>query len=266
MFRKPGSAIVKLLTKNLEKQIKSLYRKKTRYEENLCVCEGLRACRELYVARPDLISYGVTTEDFNVSEFSNLDFYFLPNNKFEKISSTINSQGIIFIAKIPVSIKLLLNSSFQILLDKVADPGNFGTILRTAASVGLKELCYIEGSVDPYSEKTIRSAVAAQFRLNLVKYTDSSSALNVLSQSGYERFYRAEPSGGVSCFEEQELFNKSVIIFGNEATGSEELKGTIPLNIPMPGKFESINVAQAATVILFEAVRRKIICETKHYG
>lgn len=250
---------MKLLSNNLEKLINSLYRKKTRYEEGLCICEGLRACRELYTGRPDLISFGVTAENFNTSEFQDLDFYILPKNKFEKISSTINSQGIILIAKIPQNTSFQHNAQFHILLDRIADPGNFGTILRTAVSVGLKNVCYTEGSVDPYSEKTIRSALAAQFKLSLEKYKNLSSALDVLSQSGYKRFYRTEPSAGVSCFEEHELFNKSVIIFGNEATGSQELKGTIALNIPMPGKFESINVAQAATVILFEAVRRKIM-------
>ena len=152
-----------------------------------------------------------------------------------------------------------ISSPFVLVLDRIADPGNFGTILRTCASVGLKEVWYSESSVDPYSEKTIRSALGSQFSLNLFQYRDVNLLVENLRKKGYDKVFRTEPAGGESCFEAKALFNKSVIVFGNEANGIKEVKDSMPVNIPMPGKFESLNVAQSVTVILFEAVRRKVL-------
>jgi RNA methyltransferase, TrmH family len=247
----------KILTKNQEKFISSLYRRKKRYEHGLCICEGLRACQELYQTNKDLIEFAVLRDDIPSLEFKDIDLYTLPKEKFEKLSATVKTQGILFIAKIPpVEQEKELNQDFYLLLDRIADPGNFGTILRTASAIGLKEIWYSAGTVDPFSEKTIRSALAAQFRLKFVEYTNINNAVTTLKERGVKHIYRTEPSGGESCFKAEKLFNNSAIIFGNEAGGLDEIENTIPLNIPMPGKFESLNVAQAVTVILFEYVRR----------
>ena len=249
---------MELLSKRQEKLIKSLSRRKNRYELGLCLCEGLRACLELFQTNPSLIEFALVSEDFDTSEFSGVDFYIVPQSKFQKLTATVNSQGILFVVKIPdAESKDDERQSYYILLDRIADPGNLGTILRTASSVGLKEIWYSKGSVDPFSEKTIRSAMAAQFRLNLVEYDNLQKAICMLRERGVDKVFRTEPSGGESCFMAEKLFNNSAIIFGNEAGGLEEIENTIPLNIPMPGKIESLNVAQAVTVILFESVRRK---------
>ena len=245
-----------VLTKNQEKLITSLYRRKKRYEHGLCICEGLRACRELYQTNRDLIEFALVRDDINLDDFENIDIYILPKDKFEKLSATVNTQGILFITKIPNNQEIIIEQDFYIVLDKIADPGNFGTILRTASAIGLKEIWYSAGTVDPFSEKTIRSALAAQFRLKFVEYTDVDEAVKILKGRGVDNIFRTEPAGGESCFKAEKLFENSAIIFGNEAGGLDEIKNTIPLNIPMPGKFESLNVAQAVTVILFEYVRR----------
>jgi len=247
-------------SKNQEKLVRGLYKKKKRLEHKLCICEGLRSCRELYNFRPEIIKFAVAVNNIDVEYFKGIDFYLLDKSAFEKISATVSTQGIIFIVEIPEKIiEDMLNVPFIFVLDKIADPGNFGTILRTCAAVGLRDIWYSKGSVDPYSEKTIRSALSAQFTLNLHEYDSLSSLLASADKNGYNSIYRTEPINGKNCFEEGKLFKKSVIIFGNEANGVEEIKNSIPLNIPMPGGFESLNVAQAVTVILFEAVRRKIL-------
>ncbi|MCP4178988.1 MAG: RNA methyltransferase [bacterium] len=247
-------------SKNQEKLVRSLNKKKKRLEHNLCLCEGLRACRELYNFRPEIIKFAVALNSTDIEYFKNIDFCILEKSAFEKISTTVTSQGIIFIVEIPEKpIEDRLTVPFIFVLDRIADPGNFGTILRTCAAVGLKEIWYSKGSVDPYSEKTIRSALSAQFTLNMHEYDSLSTLLAYADDNGYNNIYRTEPINGKSCFEEGKLFDKSIIIFGNEANGVEEITNSIPLNIPMPGGFESLNVAQAVTVILFEAVRRKIL-------
>ena len=249
---------MKLLTKSQEKLINSLNRRKKRKEHGLCICEGYRACKELYSFRPELIKFGLKLEDTDITEFNDIEFYSLPQNKFEKLTSTVNSQGIIFITEIPKFTTDNINVPFVVLLDRIADPGNFGTILRTCLAVGLTEIWYSAGTVDPFSDKTIRSALSAQFKLNLREFENLSDTVKELKSKGFNKFFRTEPAGGENCFKVEGLFDKSVIVFGNEASGVEEIESSIPLHIPMPGGFESLNVAQSVTVILFEAVRRKI--------
>ena len=225
----------------------------------MCVCEGLRACRELYALRPDLIEFGIAMNEIDHSMFKGVSFFVIEKHLFEKLSTTINTQGIILISKIPeCPCPEQVGSLFALVLDRLGDPGNFGTILRTCASVGLNDVWYSADSVDPYSEKTIRSALSAQFALTLHRYEEINTLILKLKSLGYYKVFRTEPAGGKSCFHEEKLFDKSVIIFGNEANGIKEIASSVPINIPMPGKFESLNVAQAVTVVLFEAVRRKI--------
>ncbi len=259
----------KQLTKGQEKLILSLSRRKKRKQHGLCVCEGLRACGELYASQPDLIQYGVIPERLKtetqnlaslLSSFTKVDFYFLPDNRFERLTSTVNSQGILLVAAIPTHTEASCTElPFILVLDRIADPGNFGTIMRTALSVGLTELWYSAGTVDPFSEKTIRSALGAQFRLKLREFEDLPLLVERLRKQGFNTVYRTEPAGGESCFEAKGLFDKSIIVFGNEASGVENIENSVPLHIPMPGGFESINVAQAVTVILFDAVRRNFL-------
>ncbi len=73
---------------------------------------------------------------------------------------------------------------------------------------------------------------------------------------GFSAIYRSAPARGANVFREPDLFDRSVIVLGNEGGGVGAIAGSIDLNIPMPGDAESLNVAQAATVILFEYVRR----------
>ena len=143
------------------------------------------------------------------------------------------------------------------MLDRVADPGNFGTILRTARAAGLHEIVIVKGGVDPFGEKSMRSGMGAQFAMGIRKYDSLADAAEQLKNLGVKTFYRTEPAGGNSVFKETDLYQNSAVILGNEANGAAPLEGAVPLVIPMPGSAESLNVAQAGTVVLFEYVRRR---------
>ena len=145
---------------------------------------------------------------------------------------------------------------FALVLDRVGDPGNFGTILRTARAVGLHEVWLTRGTADPFSDKVVRSASGAQFALKIRYGGDLPELAADLRKLGVKTCYRTLPASGGNVFLEPDLFDRSAIILGCEATGVAELENSRGLNIPMPGDAESLNVAQAATVILFEYVRR----------
>ncbi|MDD5697135.1 MAG: RNA methyltransferase [Victivallaceae bacterium] len=236
--------------------IKSLYTRHGRKKTGLCVCEGLRCCRELLQAAPELVRFTVCREalcpDFELSPVC----YEISDREFSQLAATIHAQGILCVAASPAFAGASPTDDFLPVLDRVGDPGNFGTILRTVRAAGLTELWYTEGSVDPFNDKTIRAATAAQFSLRLRGFPDLDTLAETAREYGYRAFYLTDPHAGVNLFTEPELYTKSVIIIGSEAHGVGEVTGAKRVTIPMPGRFESLNAAQAATVFLFEYVRR----------
>ena len=138
----------------------------------------------------------------------------------------------------------------------ILDPGNVGTILRTARAAGLREVWTTRGCADAYSDKVVRSASGAQFALAVREYGTLDESVALLRAKGFHRIFRTAPGGGRSVFTEPELFTDSVVVLGSEGAGAGEISGAVNVLIPMPGDAESLNVAQAATVILFEHVRR----------
>ena len=247
-----------LLSTRLESIIKSIYRRHGRRKYGLCACEGERCCRELLTNRPELIEFALCSEDYQ-GTCAPPALIRVPPKKFRELTNTVSSQGILLVAKVPN----LKNSArqapppdpFLVILDKISDPGNLGTILRTSLGVGLRELWVTAGSADPFNDKVIRAAMGAQFRLELREFDSLAEAVGELRRYGYQRIFRTDPHQGRNCFREKELFTRSGLIFGSEAQGAAAIPDAIPLHIPMPGNIESLNVAQALTVILFEFVK-----------
>jgi len=142
----------------------------------------------------------------------------------------------------------------RVLLEDVQDPGNLGTILRSAAAAGVGEVFLSKGCVDAYSSKVLRSGMGAHFALAIHEDTDLSVVLNefegakvVTALDGAVSLYTVDLTGPVA------------FVFGNEGSGvSAELQALAParVKIPMPGQAESLNVAMAATICLFERVRQ----------
>jgi len=249
-----------VLTKNQEKLIRSLYSRHGRKKYNMCICEGIRACGELISAAPDLLHFAVKSDEIHIHDmFNDIDFITVSQQVMQKLSSTVASQGILIVANKPDPSRYPPpEDPFVVILDGVADPGNMGTIIRTVKAVGLKELWLTPGATDPFGAKVIRSAMAGQFHLNIRSFQNLQEAACELRKFGYDNIWRTDCHKGTSIFETENLFAKSAIIFGGEAAGAKELESSQAITIPMPGNSESINVAQAATVCLFEAVRRGI--------
>ena len=238
--------------------LKALLTRGGRKRSGCCRCEGVRAVEELLDRRGDLIDFIVATER-GISamnrELPNLRL--LSEEEFSEYSDTLNSQGIIAVARIPESPDTEVTGNFILALDQLGDPGNFGTIARTYRAIGGAELWYTKGSVDPWCDKAIRSGMGAQFALNVRKFDDLPSLCDFAEKSGYPTIYIADPHKGESCFAAEKLFDKSVLVIGGEANGVSMFpENALSVMIPMPGNYESLNAAQAATVLLLESVRR----------
>ena len=150
------------------------------------------------------------------------------------------------------------NNAPVIILDRVQDPGNMGTVIRTADAVGALGVILLEGCVDAYSPKVVRASMGSLFHLPVVQDVFPEEALTWCYRHGYEP--AATAMKGAANLYKTDISKKMAFIFGNEANGvSEELQAAAEtrLFIPMTGLAESMNVAMAAGIILFEGLRQR---------
>lgn len=146
----------------------------------------------------------------------------------------------------------------MIVLAGVRDPGNAGTVLRSALAAGADAAVFGTGSVDPYHPKTVRAGAGALFRLPLVRGIETGSALGTLKAAGFQ-LVGADASAEGS-YTELDMTGRVALVIGNEAWGlPPEVSASIDrfVSIPMPGPAESLNVGIAGALLLFEAVRQR---------
>lgn len=238
--------------------LRSLSTRGGRKRSGCCRCEGVRAVGELLSKAPELVRFVAgTPRGFEAFGSTPGNARLISEEILSEITETVNSQGIVAAADAPCPAEGAVQGPFILALDQLNDPGNFGTIARTFRAIGGAELWYTKGSVDPWCDKAIRSGMGAQFSLRLRKFEDLPELVRSAAALGFANAFIADPHDGESCFTAPQLFDKSVIIIGSEANGVTcHPEGTKNVIIPMPGDYESLNAAQAATVLLLEHVRR----------
>ena len=247
-----------MLSKRERSLLRALGTRGGRKRSDFCRCEGVRSVREVIEKRPELVEFVVATRRGAAALGAPaLRLETIDEEEFSLFSETVNSQGVIALVKIPEEPQEPPTGDFILVLDQIGDPGNFGTMARTFLAVGGRELWLTKGTVDPWCDKAIRSGLAAQFMLNCRHFDDLHTLAAAAAKHGYKKVFYADPHGGENCFSCADLYDRSLIIIGGEANGSTDLPhSTRSVTIPMPGNYESLNAAQAATVLLVEAVRR----------
>lgn len=245
------------LTRAQQSLLRSLYTRHGRKKSGLCVAEGVRSVGEMCAAIPDAIEFFVCLPGVR-PPVDCAPVYEVSESVFSAISATVHGQGLLAVARIPAPPDAALQprDPYLLALDKVGDPGNFGTICRTAKASGLNELWLTAGSVDPYGDKAVRSALGAQFSMQIRFFPDLAALAEAARKFGYGPVWLTDPHQGENLYHVPELYQKTVLVIGSEGDGVSDLAGANRVTIPMPGKFESLNAAQAATIFLFEAVRR----------
>lgn len=180
------------------------------------------------------------------------------------ISDTVNSQGLIVIAQRPrydLSEALSRRDGEKqliVCLDAVQDPGNFGTITRTAEAAGAGGILALKGCVEPFAPKTLRSSMGAAFRLPIIADVEVEKLISAARRKGITAV--AATADGETVYSDYDWRIPTLAIFGNEARGvSKEIleRSDLRLRIPLRAPVESLNVAAAAAAILFEAARQR---------
>ena len=177
-----------------------------------------------------------------------------------ELADTVNTQGIILIAHRPVGQLADIfrgDAPLIVALDRGQDPGNFGTLVRTAEAAGASGLIALPGAADAFSPKALRSSMGSAFRLPIVSATDAEM-LEACKQHGISPIVAT----GEAKLEhyDYDWRQPTLLLLGNEARGvSPELMAQCRnrVRIPLHGGVESLNVAAAGAVMLFEAVRQR---------
>lgn len=245
---------------NLFKEIKKLKEKKHRIKSNKYLIEGLRFVEEAIKSKVSIDSI-IFTESFNEK---NPDLFLKINENIKLIQmneallkqlcSTENPQGIVGV--INMQNKELKSGELVVLVDKVQDPGNMGTIIRTAHAAGAAGIVMTKGTVDIYNDKTLRSTMGSIFYIPIVE-DDSLDFVKSLKKVGYKLVVSSLQ--GKNNFFEENLQGKVMIAVGNEGNGvSDEVYdiADIKVKIPMPGEAESLNVAVATSIMIYEKIRQ----------
>ncbi len=173
----------------------------------------------------------------------------------EKISQVVTASGVVAVVKAPKPAEIPREVGAAVLIENLQDPGNLGSILRSAAAAGIRHVFLSPGSVFAWSPKTVRAGMGAHFFLSIYENID----LTDIAQRCKGRVIATEPRAKASLHETK-LDGEVAWLFGNEGAGLSEAARSIAtdwVRIPMPGKSESLNVAAAAAICLFEQVRQR---------
>ena len=230
------------------KTIRALKEKKYRDELGKYYIEGYRVVKDSldYLSEPELI---FSESSFNkyADEFPGRSYIVVADGVFAKLCDTENNQGVICVANIKKTTPDY-NAEYALFLDRIRDPGNMGTIIRTALATGFIDV-YCYDCVDCYNPKVVRSAMSAISRVNIFKSDEST--LTQLKENGYTII--SADLGGANAFKYEKKLKKACLCIGNEANGlsynvitaSDEV-----LRLPMLSG-ESLNAGVSASVLMY---------------
>jgi RNA methyltransferase, TrmH family len=238
-----------------------LRRRRGREEAGLFLAEGVRVCEELLAARlvPRLAvvasSLGDTARGAALRDAlaARCELRVLAAHEVAALAATDSPQGVVVAAPIPVgeADRLTVPQDAMVLvLDAVQDPGNFGTLVRSALAFGADAVLSLPGTVDAWNAKAVRSAAGASFHVPIVALA-AEKAIGWLREHGFA-ICVAEVSG--TPLPEVRAPGRVALVVGNEGAGvgaTLRAAATAAVGIPMRGRAESLNVAVAAGIVLY---------------
>lgn len=190
--------------------------------------------------------------------------YELADGVFDRVASTQTPQNPLAIVAMPTRPpfeELVAGATFVLVLDRISDPGNLGTILRSAEAAGVELVVLTPGSVDPYNPKVVRSSAGALFHVPVVE-----SAIDEIAATGVTLVGTSShdaPGRTVVPYTDFDFTRRMALVMGNEAAGLpdewDDASGPLTewVTIPHVGRSESLNIAMATTVLVFEAARQR---------
>lgn len=245
-----------MLTENVRKYIKKLQQKKYRREYGEFLVEGIKGVEEV-LASVSSVSKIILEEDgknvFDLPLFveDGPEILYASKTDIKEIKTTETFPGIMAIVKMPdISLSDFDFDAPILCLDGVKDPGNLGTIIRTADWFGITNILLSDDCVDPYNEKVVRSTMGSIFRTKIVESENIMSDLQALKKQGYVLLGLQMEGENIQASQFQK---KTLYIFGSESHGiSPKVQSLLDKSctIPRLGGSESLNVGVAVGIVL----------------
>jgi len=259
------------LKNQMVKDMVQLQDRKTRKEKGLYMIEGLKMLQEAVASCAPIKMIFVVEDQISIlltmiepllnNHFSSGDMntYIVTSEILSKLSNTKTPQGIIAVLKLPeVQETLKLNDKRVLMLDRVQDPGNVGTMIRTADACGFDMVLLSEESADPWQPKALRASMGSIWHIAVHTVQNTKTVVSGAKSAGLKSV-AAHPRNSRICWDEP-LSSPLLLVIGNESSGvSDELLEVVDttIMIPMYGKAESLNAANAAAMIMYEAMRQR---------
>lgn len=243
------------------KLIRELQKKKAARKKNqLFIVEGVRAVQEI---PPHIImKYLIVSDKLDEAVYSTLavrEVLVLPEQLFSEISDTQTPQGMMAVVQMPnLSLEeMSISDEPYLILENLQDPGNLGTIIRTAHAFNFKGIFITKGSVDLYSPKVVRSTMSSLFYMPIITDYTIEEYITYLKEQGMT-LYTTALTQAAKPIQETTFEKRMALIIGNEGNGVssyclEETDHTVI--IPMPGGAESLNASIATAVCMYEIIR-----------
>ncbi len=264
---------MEIISSSKNEKVKSIValskHRKNRTETGLFTVEGLRIAADTVKSASKLIEKIVVSESFLKSraweEYREFDGSGFPENYpvmavtdsvFASMSETVTPQGIMCVVRQPVYTYESMTAQERIkllILEDIQDPGNLGTMIRTAEAAGVNGIIMSKGTVDIFSPKVTRSTMGAIFRVPFVYTDDLPGTLDRLKDDGVD-VYAAYLRNG-TLYRDVKYSKRAAVMIGNEGNGlSNEAVARARMNvfIPMEGEAESLNAAIAAALLMYE--------------
>lgn len=261
---------IQSITNPKVKQWMKLLSKKGRKQQNKFLVEGAASVMEAVQADVSAVDCIVYSADRGMPEplkqaAKHVPRYAVSEAVLKKCTDAVTPQSVFAVVRQPEAdiSRLIHPQSLVVVCDGIQDPGNLGTIIRSADAAGATGVLVSPDSVDVYHPKVVRSTMGSLFHLPVI-VTGLAEALAEAAAQGIHA-WSAKPKAEVSLYE-ADFREASWFIIGNESAGiSPEVEqcAANSLYIPMEGKAESLNAAMAATIMLFEAMRQRMFSQIK---
>ena len=238
-------------------------RAKFRREEQCFAAEGIRLFQETPQELRRAVYASASFASSHQELLAGVDYETVEDRVFEKMCDTRTPQGILTITSMPVYTLEDLSGrdgqpSLIMVLEDVQDPGNVGTILRTAEGAGVTGVLMSSGTADVFQPKVIRSTMGSIYRVPFVRTGQLSETLQSRKEKGLRVF--AAHLQGSRDFRQASYTGDSAFLIGNEGNGLSEGLASLAdekIRIPMCGQVESLNAAIAAGLLMYEAQRQR---------
>lgn len=248
--------------KRIKNVISLIQKGKIRREQDAFVIEGVKLFEEV---PDDEILEVYVSENFKYEsdKLNRIPYEVVKEEVFKKCTDTLTPQGILCVVKRRhYNLDDYLDAgkaSLFLVLETVQDPGNLGTIMRTAEGAGVSCVIMNRDTVDLYNPKTVRSTMGSIFRQPFVYVDNLHETIDRLKDCGV-KCYAAHLKGRGSCYDE-DYSGPTAFFIGNEGNGltdeTADLADTY-IRIPMGGKLESLNAAVSAAILTYEAARQRM--------